>query len=187
MNNTTDILCEKTASEELTRQLNIKQTINLPVHLENCKPCPFCGSFRVVKGERYYAMCVDCGATGPERNADATVKKFTGDWNDRCNPELTQANEKIQALEKDKERLERLEKLPTFAIWQGTFADNDYNISLGRAGAPIVTLSTMDADGSEVDEEIGRGDTLRAAIDSIHPIQGIPDKPYSTQSKEPSK
>ncbi len=55
----------------------------LPVHLENCLPCPFCGSLRIVKGERYYAMCVDCGATGPERNADATVKKFTGDWNTR--------------------------------------------------------------------------------------------------------
>lgn len=81
--------------------------------------------------------------------------------------ELTQANQKIQELEKDRMRMDRLEKLATFAIWQGTFADNDYNISLGRAGAPIVTLSTMDADGSEVDEEIGRGDTLRAAIDSI--------------------
>lgn len=81
--------------------------------------------------------------------------------------ELTQANQKIQELEKDKQRLDRLEKLPAVSIWQGTFADNDYNISLGRAGAPIVTLSTMDADGSEIDEEIGRGDTLRAAIDSV--------------------
>jgi len=46
-------------------------------------PCPFCGSERIVKGERYFAMCVDCGATGPERNADATTKKFLADWNTR--------------------------------------------------------------------------------------------------------
>lgn len=51
--------------------------------LRDAKPCPFCGSGRIVKGERYFAMCVDCGATGPERNADATERKFTGDWNTR--------------------------------------------------------------------------------------------------------
>lgn len=50
------------------------------------KPCPFCGSARIAKGERYFAMCVDCGATGPERNADATVGKFTKDWNTRAIP-----------------------------------------------------------------------------------------------------
>ena len=46
-------------------------------------PCPFCGSKRIVKGDRYFAMCVDCGATGPERNSDATERKFVGDWNTR--------------------------------------------------------------------------------------------------------
>lgn len=51
--------------------------------LLGAKPCPFCGSTRIVKGERYFAMCVDCGATGPERNADATERKFVGDWNTR--------------------------------------------------------------------------------------------------------
>ncbi len=47
-------------------------------------PCPFCASTRIVKGERYFAMCVDCGATGPERNADASERKFMGDWNTRA-------------------------------------------------------------------------------------------------------
>lgn len=28
-------------------------------------------------------MCVECGATGPERNADATERKFVRDWNTR--------------------------------------------------------------------------------------------------------
>ena len=59
------------------------------------KPCPFCGSNRIVKGERYFAMCVDCGATGPERNSDAPARKFFGDWNRRTQPEverLTLAN-----------------------------------------------------------------------------------------------
>ena len=55
----------------------------MSLHLENAKPCPFCGSGRIVKGERYFAMCVDCGATGPERNSDATERKFVGDWNTR--------------------------------------------------------------------------------------------------------
>lgn len=59
-----------------------------PLHLPGALPCPFCGSARIVKGERYFAMCVDCGATGPERNSDATVRKFTGDWNTRAAPPI---------------------------------------------------------------------------------------------------
>jgi Lar family restriction alleviation protein len=55
----------------------------IPIHLPGAKPCPFCGSTRIVKGERYFAMCVDCGATGPERNADASQAKFIRDWNAR--------------------------------------------------------------------------------------------------------
>lgn len=55
----------------------------LPIHSPEAIPCPFCGSRRIVQGERHYAMCVDCGATGPERNADATRRKFVGDWNTR--------------------------------------------------------------------------------------------------------
>lgn len=54
------------------------------LNLVGAAPCPFCGSTRIVKGERYFAMCVDCGATGPERNSDATEKKFIGDWNTRA-------------------------------------------------------------------------------------------------------
>lgn len=47
--------------------------------------CPFCGGERVVKGERYFAMCVDCGATGPERIGDkAGQKKLKVDWNRRA-------------------------------------------------------------------------------------------------------
>lgn len=53
------------------------------IHLPDALPCPFCGSVRIVKGERYFAMCVECGATGPERSADASQKKFTRDWNTR--------------------------------------------------------------------------------------------------------
>lgn len=50
--------------------------------MSDFKPCPFCGGTRIVKGERYFAMCVDCGATGPERIGDkAGVKKLVADWN----------------------------------------------------------------------------------------------------------
>lgn len=64
--------------------------------LENAMPCPFCGSVNIVKGERYFAMCVDCGATGPERSADATARKFTGDWNARAG--VTDAQAKLDFL-----------------------------------------------------------------------------------------
>lgn len=67
----------------------------------------------------------------------------------------------------DKARLDWLERKTPLAIWMGTFSDNDYNISLGRAGAPICTISSMDCDGSDVDEEICRGDSIRSAIDAI--------------------
>jgi len=54
-----------------------------PIILPSAKECPFCGSSRIVKGERYFAMCVDCGATGPERTSDATERRFVSDWNSR--------------------------------------------------------------------------------------------------------
>jgi len=71
----------------------------LGVHLRNAKPCPFCGSTRIVKGERYYAMCVNCGATGPERNADATERKFVGDWNTRFEPISSDGESRQATLE----------------------------------------------------------------------------------------
>lgn len=67
----------------------------------------------------------------------------------------------------DKARLDWLERKTPLAIWMGTFSDNDYNISLGRAGAPICTISSMDCDGNDVDEEICIGDSIRAAIDAV--------------------
>lgn len=52
------------------------------------KPCPFCGSDRIVKGERYFAMCINCGATGPERASENTPeRKWKGDWDFRPNCE----------------------------------------------------------------------------------------------------
>lgn len=61
---------------------HLKQALNtIPPEPEH-KPCPFCGSTRIVKGERYFAMCVDCGATGPERISSNHSKTFK-DWNTR--------------------------------------------------------------------------------------------------------
>lgn len=79
-----------------------------------------------------------------------------------------QLERELNEAKRDKERLDWLEKqkLPT-AIWQGTFSDNQHNISLGRVGAPIVTISTMEPDGRvSNDDEIGSGDTIRTAIDA---------------------
>jgi hypothetical protein len=73
----------------------------------------------------------------------------------------------VESMRKDKERLDWMEKQATLAIWQGSFSDSEYNIKLGRAGAPICTISTMEPDGRESnDDEMGHGDSLRSAIDS---------------------
>lgn len=53
--------------------------------LKDAKPCPFCGSNWILIGERYYAICVDCGATGPERSKAKMLK----DWNSRVEGKFT--------------------------------------------------------------------------------------------------
>jgi hypothetical protein len=55
----------------------------LPIHLVDCLPCPFCGSKRIIKGDRWFGMCVDCGATGPERTGKSNENKVKLDWNTR--------------------------------------------------------------------------------------------------------
>ena len=68
-------------------------------------------------------------------------------------------------LREDKAMLDWLEKQPTLALWQGSFADSEYNIKLGRVGAPIATISTMDADGEQSEhDDIGHGGSFREAI-----------------------
>lgn len=63
------------------------------------KPCPFCRGTRIIKGERYFAMCVDCGATGPERIGDkAGIKKLFADWNTRDERELNAARSEVEKL-----------------------------------------------------------------------------------------
>lgn len=69
--------------------------MNHRARLENALPCPFCGSLRIVKGERYFALCVDCGATGPERSGDkGGVNLAKKDWNSRV-PLDRQLNDSI--------------------------------------------------------------------------------------------
>lgn len=61
--------------------------------------------------------------------------------------------------------LDWLEKQPAIAIWQGSFDDSYLNIKLGRVGAPIVTITRMNSDGTELDgDTIGEGPNLRIAI-----------------------
>lgn len=61
----------------------------------DAKPCPFCGSRNIVKGCRYFAMCVDCGATGPERVGDkGGIKIGLKDWNSRVLDSSSQPDKK---------------------------------------------------------------------------------------------
>lgn len=73
----------------------------LPEELPNIVellPCPFCNGKRIIKGERYFAMCIDCGATGPERIGDkAGISKLFKDWNTRATPDVS---ELVEALRK---------------------------------------------------------------------------------------
>ena len=63
-----DLLIDDDFTEPKLAQLGISYFV---AHLEHAQTAKF------------FAMCVDCGATGPERNADASQRKFTGDWNTR--------------------------------------------------------------------------------------------------------
>ncbi len=73
----------------------------------------------------------------------------------------------LEMLRRKAKALDWMGKQPTLAIWSGTFADSEYNIKLGRVGGPIVTVSTMDADGAESNsDEIGSGQTLIEAIEA---------------------
>lgn len=68
----------------------MKPTENIPpphgeglTRMNDCLPCPFCGSKWILKGERYFAICNDCGATGPER-VKGSDGKAVKDWNTRA-------------------------------------------------------------------------------------------------------
>lgn len=69
-------------------------------------------------------------------------------------------------LQADRSRIDWLEKQSTLAFWQGTFSDSYLNQKLGRVGAPICTVSTMDDDGANSNaDNIGEGQSFREAID----------------------
>lgn len=44
-------------------------------------PCPFCGGTWILVGSRWSAICVDCGATGPDAAKFPGVEKA---WNRRA-------------------------------------------------------------------------------------------------------
>lgn len=44
-------------------------------------PCPFCGSSRTLEGYKYARICVDCGATGPDKEKSGDALKA---WNKRA-------------------------------------------------------------------------------------------------------
>lgn len=53
----------------------------LQTAVKDAQPCPFCGSTWILHGHRYSAICVDCGATGPEKEK---VKDADKAWNRRA-------------------------------------------------------------------------------------------------------
>lgn len=43
--------------------------------LEEAKPCPFCGGIWILIGMHFSAICVDCGATGPDKEKSGPAGK----------------------------------------------------------------------------------------------------------------
>lgn len=56
----------------------------MKTRLENPTACPFCGGTWILVGHKYSAICVDCGATGPDKG---TEKQAGKGWNTRVETE----------------------------------------------------------------------------------------------------
>lgn len=88
----------------------------------NLKPCPFCGSDRIVQGERYFAMCVDCGATGPERSHKVSQNKQNEDWNTRADDaRIRRLEEAVVAADKYIDALQV--DFEDYSVWVCNVAD----------------------------------------------------------------
>lgn len=56
--------------------------------LKDALPCPFCGSSRILIGMKWSAICVDCGATGPDKDKESKAGQA---WNKRSQHETQQS------------------------------------------------------------------------------------------------
>ena len=62
----------------------------------------------------------------------------------------------------DTDRINALEKMGNIAVWHGSWAIH----VPGKGGKQIRSISELDDDGTEVGDEIVRGETIRDAIDN---------------------
>jgi len=62
----------------------------------------------------------------------------------------------------DTDRINALEKMGNIAVWHGSWATH---VPV-KGGKQIRSISELDDDGTEVGEELVRGETIREAIDN---------------------
>lgn len=58
----------------------MSETAQSSARMVGAIPCPFCGGTRILAGYKYCAICVDCGATGPDKEHSGDALKA---WNTR--------------------------------------------------------------------------------------------------------
>lgn len=130
-----------------------KELLNGDYFRPSVEHCPSCVCDRCKKGKETFLLESDIAFIQSDARLD-------------LEQENQQLRQDLALLQRKARALDWLTKQPTLAIWSGTFSDSDYNTSLGRVGAPICTISTMDSDGAESNsDEIGVGDSLLSAIE----------------------
>lgn len=175
MNNTTDLLDEKTASEELTRQLNIKQTMNTDTpRTDSVKALADYMKFWV---DAYNSVITHaCTLERELTQANQKIQELEAELELKnkyvlnhnlfckaygCGPSDFAAAKllQIQELEKDKERLDLI-----VALLGDTRQASECELILYQDDATHDFFVKVETAGRQIDSFFGR--SLRTAIDS---------------------
>lgn len=84
----------------------MSENIGSRTRLMDAKPCPFCGGTWILIGMHWSAICVDCGATGPDKEKGGPAGKA---WQQRpIEDALTKEREHWRASCADQVRRKRV-------------------------------------------------------------------------------
>lgn len=81
--------------------------------IPNARPCPFCSSRNIIKGDAYFASCIDCGATGPKHTMEVGQEFNPDDYIQKWNKRPVESNfqHDIARLEERNRREKHLRNL----------------------------------------------------------------------------
>lgn len=108
-------------------------------------------TFREAGGENFVTMTLSSSDVGP---IEVTIRP---EWGGKKTPAMVIAElrAEVSRLTADRERMDWLETPTSTQVWSGTYV---------LSGRPLFIVSTMEDD--DVRDEIGRGESLREAIDA---------------------